>query len=489
MWAALGDQASTMSNTSVSTSANTMNYTELTARTQFILDRAAFLKDVWRALIDEGKPEADEKIKVWIDYAYVPLIARCILDRDEHTRNEAMWAVANMLGADTPAVVEATKAALTPELLKSVLDYVFTESNETVRCAAFLLNNYARFGNMSYSDAQSLVYTTCVKGITATGKTATGLLWAANYAAAKFPAAIPLSIVINALGDMSINKEKAQHLRRLLGCAAENDGLIHANLLEPVVTVLDRLLSEAISPDIRTEILWILANVMTEIGAPEVFFGHQDLLVDIVSTVNNTDQESLEAAFALTNFVKLVRDPAIQEYLARGVRKMSVEDVDDYSYDIYDAFYYQLLSDTYPLSRKLGKEGLEALNKYAEIYFPSVNEENDREVKVESNGDINVTVPSVVVAVPLSHETEAPVPCAFELLYGGDRGSCNSDTVRRLVSLVEQALLDSTGVGDDWAKVPLDTELTVGDLVTLQHMGYVFDGEWLGVNPTIYSGY
>lgn len=487
---------------------NANTYTELTARTQFVLDRIAFLKDVGLTLMDEGKPAADAKINVWLSNAYIPLIVRCIKSEDEAVRVEAIWTVANMLGADTEAVREATKNALTEELLKAVLDYVFLESKDTVKCSAFLLSNYARFKNISYAEAHSIVYSACAKGIITNGKAATDLLWAANYAAEKFPAAIPLSLVVNTLGDKSISKDKARLLRRLLGLASEQNGIIHANLLEPTIRVLERMLEDVNSSSVRAEIFWILSNVLTEQGAPEIFFTHKKLLQTTIDESSMASNAGLQATYTLANFVTQVTDTVIQESLARGAAKTSMADVDDvYAFDVYDTFY-QLSFNENAMLRALGAEGLSALLRYADIYYPAIPEyddsdENTEEIESEKDAqDINMEIEEPIkVTVPLARTEEniAPeadknewhirVPCAYELLYGSDRASCESRTVRDLVGRVEQAMSDPTIEGDGWVKVPMDTVLSVGDLVTLQHMGYVFDGEWLGVNPTIYSGY
>lgn len=495
-------------------------YTELQARTQFILDRAAFLKDVGLTLMSEGQPEADAKINVWVNNAYIPLVVRCIKSEDEPVRVEALWTVANMLGADTATVREATKNALTSELLKSVLDYVFLESKDTVKCAAFLLSNYARFKNMSYADAQAIVYAACAKGIITNGKAANDLLWAANYAADKFPAAIPLSLVVNTLGDVTLSKDKVRQLRRLLGIAAENNGLVHQGLLEPALVALERQLSVSQASGVRAELFWILSNVLTEPSAPEVFFTHKNLLQMAIDESTLATNAGLQASFALANFVTLVKDAAIQSELGRAfVTEMTVLTMEEYAFQIHELFVNLEDCESATL-RNLAAEGLAAMKSYADIYYPQVDMEDDDdktlevysedddydapEIKMEVEESIKSTGPvitaSVVPTVPLarSEENVAPaapaaaagrVPCAYELLYGSDRASCESATVRHLVGLVEHAMSDPDVEGDGWVKVPMDTMLSVSDLVTLQHMGYVFDGDWLGVNPAIYSGY
>lgn len=524
--AALATPASTMiSPAPAMNNAAAAAYTELQARTQFILDRAAFLKDVGLTLMDEGKPVADAKINVWLNNAYVPLIVRCIKSDDAAVRIEALWTVANLLGADSDAVREATKAALTSDLLRSVLDYVFLESKETVECAAFLLSNYARFKNLSYADAQAIVYSACAKGIIVNGKAANDLLWAANYAADKFPAAIPLSLVVNTLGDVTLTKEKSRQLRRLLGIAAEQDGLVHANLLEPVMNVLMRMLETAAEPAVRAELFWILSNVLTEPTAPDAFFNKKDLLQATIDESCEGTNAGLQALYALANFVTLTKDAAIQSDLGSAVA-LDLEHMgatNEYAFDIHEIFS-QLESAKSAVLRALGSEVLSAMRGYADIFYPEVevinmeDEDEDEEMsddEEESRDDVpyygeasityinpEITAPTIPLAHteesiaptssvvdPSGNEWNVRVPCAYELLYGSDRASCESRTVRRLVAMVEQAMADPDAEGDGWVKVPMDTVLSVGDLVTLQHMGYVFDGEWLGVNPAIYSGY
>jgi hypothetical protein len=495
---------------------NASAYSELTARTQFILDRAAFLKDVGMTLMDEGQPAADAKINVWLNNAYIPLIVRCIKSEDADVRVEALWTVANLLGADNEVVSAATKAALTSDLLKSVLDYVFLDSKETMECAAFLLSNYARFKDLSYSDAQTIVYAACAKGIIANGKAASDLLWAANYAADKFPATIPLSLVVNTLGDLTLTKEKSRQLRRLLGNAAEKDGLVHTNLLESVMSVLTRLLETTTDRTVRMELFWILSNILTEPRAPETLFANKGLLQVTIDESCEASDAGLQAAYALANFATMVKDAVIQSDLggAMALRLQDITDGNEYAFDIHDIFT-QMESSKHATLRTLAAEVMVALESYADIFYPGVDvieidDEDEDEDEVHEDVPyygMETTAPEVVIAsptAPLAHTDEeiAPasedisrnewhvrVPCAYELLYGSDRASCESRTVRNLVSLVERAMSDPDVEGDGWVKVPLDTVLSVGDMVTLQHMGYVFNGEWLGVNPAIYSGY
>jgi hypothetical protein len=162
--------------------------------------------------------------------------------------------------------------------------------------------------------------------------------------------------------------------------------------------------------------------------------------------------------------------------------------------------------------RKIGEEAMAVLDRYAppapaeeEIIFIDDDMEDD-EIFDDEYTEATVPVVPVAPVAPtkpvLAHTAEdistgAPakedwhirVPCAYELLYGSDRASCESRTVRHLVRLVESAMADPDAEGEGWVKVPMDTILSVSDLVTLQHMGYVFDGDWLGVNPAIYRGF
>ncbi len=499
---------------------NANAYTELTARTQFILDRVAFLQDVAATLMEEGTKVSDAKINVWLSNAYIPLIVRCIKSDDEPVRDEALWTVANLLGADTIAVREETKNALTTELLNAVLEYVFLATKETVEGAAFLLSNYARFKNISYMEAQSLISTACAKGIISNGKAATDLLWAANYAADKYPAAIPLSLVVNTLGDTSISKDKARQLRRLLGLAAEQSGLVHTALLGPVIGVLERQMKVSRASGVRAELYWILSNIITEPGAPELLFNHKELLSSTINACSIATHEGLQATYALANFVTMVKDTAIQATLGTaGTLHVDYLTPDnEFAFNIWNTFE-SLHNNEHAQRHILGKEVMQVLYNFEALYYVddddetetkdmdedeyTEEEEEEEEDEDEDEDDsviIDITPPTISVPLarteeniastePAATEWNVRVPCAYELLYGSDRASCESRVVRNLVGLVENAMSDPTMEGDGWVKVPMDTIVSVSDLVTLQHMGYVFDGEWLGVNPKIYSGY
>ena len=480
----------------------TIAYTELAARTQFIMGRVAFLKDVAETLMDEGKPASDAKINVWLNNAYIPLIVRCIKSDDEAVRDDALWTVANLLGADTIAVREETKNALTTDLLQIALDCVFLDSTETVESAAFLLSNYARFKDISFADAKSIIIATCAKGVLTTGKAATDLLWTANYAADKFPAAIPLSLVVNTLGDIHFNKDKARLLVSLLGLAAEQDGLVHESLLEPTISVLERRIGATRGSGMRATLFWILSNVLTEPGAPEMFFRHKKLLNYTITASSYGSNEGFQATYALANFVTNVKDTMIQAVLACGAGSICAAVADDeegYTYDIYDTFD-QLSSSEDATLNTIGTEVMEILKHYMSLYGEDMDTEVDTDEEEEDDDSIIEDItPTPTVPLARTEENIAPatnngewhirVPCAYELLYGSDRASSESRTVRNLVGLVEQAMSDPTMEGDGWVKIPMDTIISVSDMITLQHMGYSFDSGWLGVNPTIYSGY
>lgn len=476
------------------------NYSELTARTQFILERAAFLRDVWQTLNEEGTPAADVKIQVWLNNAYVPLIVRCIRDNDQATREEALWAVANMLGADSQALRDATLAAFSREILNAVQDFVFLEEKSTVTCAAFLLSNYARFKNMSHAEAASLVPAACAKGVISKGEIAKDLLWAACYAGEKFPTTVPVSLVLNSLGDANLAKEKVRLLRRLLGTVAEQQGLISGGLLAPALQRIAEWLSRAQKDESATEWLWILANIMTEAGAPEELYHNKPLLNTVYNeAISGVGQKSVEAAMVLANYVTNMKNEALQSEVGHDAA-------------LRDLFTLLQFSENLGV-RKIGEEAMAVLDRYAppapaeeEIIY--IDDDSTEDDEIFDDEYTEATAPAVPVApvaptkpvlahtaedistgTPAKEDWHIRVPCAYELLYGSDRASCESRTVRHLVSLVERAMSDPTVEGDGWVKVPMDTILSVSDLVTLQHMGYVFDGDWLGVNPAIYSGF
>ena len=180
----------------------------------------------------------------------------------------------------------------------------------------------------------------------------------------------------------------------------------------------------------------------------------------------------------------------------------------EFAFNIWHTFE-ELQNDASASRHTLGGEVMVVLQNYEEEHYlyyvedEDEDEDEDMDEDTEDEDDDSVIQDITPTIIPLARTEEniAPdestnktewrvrVPCAYELLYGSDRASCESRAVRDLVSLVENAMSDPTLQGEGWVKVSLDTTLSVGDLVTLQQMGYVCDGEWLGVNPTIYSGY
>lgn len=464
-------------NTPATNMNNNAAYTIETARAQFLLDRVGFLKDVTATLLVEGTPEADAKIQVWLTNAYVPfipLIVGSIIHSNVSVHNGALWAVANLLGADNEAVRAATKNALAPKLMENVRDYVYQGSTDTAECAAFLLFNYARFDDMSYMEAYEIISCGYVMGLKLDGEVSTYLLWAVNYAAEKYPeaGAIRLApLIYMSLGDPNVSKEKVPLLLRLLGTATSKGGLVHGSLIGPLFTLLKGLLTRTSETGRRAELFWILSNVLTEPGAADLFFQHKELIQITIDAAVRDSNEGYEAIYALANFVTRVTDPVIQKSLACGAGAKSLAEAyaeHGYAFDIYDHFYQTSFHEKEKL-RDLGTKGLTVMMRYVETYFPEMMGTD------ESVDDISEIIGE-------AEDDDTPAPCAYELLCTST--SC-SQVVRHLVGLIKNAMAE----GDSWVKVPLDTVLSAGDLVTLQHMGYVFDCDWLGVNPAIYSGY
>lgn len=457
-------------NTPATNMNNNAAYTVERARAQFLLDRVGFLKDVTATLLVEGTPEADAKIQVWLTNAYVPfipLIVGSIIHSNVSVRNGALWAVANLLGADNETVRAATKNALAPKLMENVRDYVYRGPTGTAECAAFLLFNYARFDDMSYMEAYEIISCGYVMGLKLSGGVSTDLLWAANYAAEKYPVAGAsrlVSLIYMSLGDPNVSKEKVPPLLRLLGTTTSNNGLVHESLIGPLFTLLKGLLTRTSDTEMRAELFWILSNVLTEPGAADIFFQNKELIQMVIDAAICDSNEGYEAIYALANFVTLVTDPAIQKSLACGAGTKSLAE-HGYEFDIYDHFYQISFHEREKLCN-LGTTGLAAMSRYAETYFPAVVDESDDDDDVK---DI------------IAEEDDVSVPYASELLR---TSTSYSQVVIHLVSLIKNAMEE----GDSWVKMPQDTVLTVSDLVTLQRMGYVFDGDWLGINPAIHSG-
>jgi hypothetical protein len=485
-------------------------YSDLDARTQFVLNRVEFLKNVTDVLQNEDASSNKAKIAVWRDNNYITLIVRCIMDPNEEIYDHAIWATGNLLGSDDPQVVLMTRNAVTEEVLRRIIELAgYQILPSTVRHGVhYLIYNLTRqrmprFFNEAVG-CSLLKHALTGDHFSRDKEARTDFLAAVENVAKDEPTAVEEMLLVNAL----MAEPRPQEWRRILniiGTLAEQDGMICPTAINNLMVFFtEELAGDSKRNGSRRDMLWILSNLMTEPTTPYMFAKDHTGIKEIVQNIAweelcaGNDDANLtlgrEALFVLANFVSSVKR------IWGGLETIAAKDItDNIANDFVLEGLFSACSDhENPLIAQLGQEGLEILDSFKPVVkaeeIIDLTGDSDTESEVEDSKAESDTEDcychdgNSFLQPPLGRTNavtsyfEEPVPSAADLLLGAGRGN-ESASVRRVVNL-----LVNLPVGE-WAEVPADWTLTVADLTVLQHLGYVIQDGYVGINPEIYSGY
>jgi hypothetical protein len=499
----------------------TSSYSDLDARTEFVLNRVAFLESVRVVLNYEHTPENMQKVAVLRDNNYIPLIVRCIMDPNEEIYDRAIWATAYLIGSDDQEVATMTRAAITDDLLKRLVELAGRIPLSDVRALSQSVRNgiYYLIGNLSsYDYAMPRFFTEVVGNISLmqimladqNPKHRTIMfLDTVKKIAAKDPGAINSLFLIDALFKPELSQYHSQ-LFHIIGTLAGHDSMICSLGISKLMTYfIEQLTSDDdnVNTNItRQEMLWVLSNIMTEPSAPAYFVGEHKELKSLVESIawvelafNEEADEAVgyEVLFALANYVgskhlseefkeNIANDDDLAALFGACLDhdNAKIAAVAREGFDLISQMISTFCPDKYCEDcgeTSCGGDDVHAIKKLVETHCDECCEENcddencDNEICDDTEND----------APP--HESvyglcEKPVPSASDLVLGERRGN-ESAAVRRVVSL----LVDSPA--GEWVEVPSDWTLTISDLTTLQHLGYTIKDGYVGINPEIYAEY
>lgn len=518
-------------NKMIASSSAPATYSDLDARTQFVLNRVEFLKSITEVLQHEDRAENKAKITVWRDNSYIPLIVRCILDPNAEIYDHAIWATGNLLVSDDEQVALMTRNAITEEVLRRIIELAgYQILPPTVRRGVnYLIYNLTRqrmprFFNEAVG---CTLLKNALAGNALTGdhfgrdsEARTDFLAAVQNIAKDEPTAVEEMWLVDAL----VAEPRPHGWRRILniiGTLAEQDGMICPTAISKLMVFFTKELNgESKRNGSRRDMLWILSNLMTELTTPYLFAVDHKELKEIIQNIaweelcaGNDDADvtlGREALFVLANFMSGVKR------IWGGFKNTVGEDIkNNLANDfVLEGLFSTCADHENPLIAQLGQESLEILDSFKPVvvkteppsaadlllglfnsFKPVVKSEpdvidltEDTESEVEDNDAETDTEDECYVHPPLARTnavvscSEEPVPSAADLLLGAGRGN-ESANVRRVVNL-----LVNLPVGE-WAEVPADWTLTVADLMVLQHLGYVIQDGYVGINPEIFSGY
>jgi hypothetical protein len=480
--------------TTINTKMNTTIYSDLDARTQFVLNRVDFLKSVAEVIQNEDDAENVAKITVWRDNNYIPLIVRCILDPNEEIYDHAIWATGNLIGSDDDKVSLMARTAVTDDVLYRLIQIASQNTLSIImrRGVNYLIYNMTREKTPSFFN--EAVCGDLLKNMlehTHSKEARNDFLAAIENISKYNPSVIQTQVIVETL-----LKDTLPHgwrrLLKVIGTLAENDGMLSPTAIDRLMTFFIRNLKSS-RTRIRHEMLWVLSNIMTEIASPVLFIKYHAELKEIVHNIawdelcdgkDDADTASgREALYVLANFVISAKDMSAE---------FKANIADDFTLEaLFNACVYHDDSKV----AQIGNEILELLVSFKPQIIDLTedtesevedNEEETEEEEEEEEDECYIHPPRVQLAQ--TNEAihcdccEKPVPSAADLLLGEGRGN-ESASVRRVVNL-----LLNLPVGE-WAAVPSDWTLTVADLTVIQHLGYTITDGYIGINTHVYSGY
>ena len=478
----------------------TVSYSDLDARTEFVLNRVAFLESVTEVLQDENTSENKQKVAVWRDNNYITLIVRCIMDPNQETFDRAIWATGNLLVSDDTQVATMTRTAITEDVLNRLVQLAgsFTLAPTVRNGVHYLLGNLSRYSlPIFFTEAvgNSLLKTvlTDKRVVNMNLKAQIDFLETIKNIAKKDPGAINEHPLIDALfnPDQSAIYSRLFHI---IGSLAEQDSKISPLGICKLMTYFTNQLAASEADISHREMLWVLSNIMIEPTAPAHFVGKHNDLKSLVESIawhelvtrdeDGDEDVGYDALFVLVNFIHGAKylSEEFQKNLANdlGLAPLFVaclihenDKVVAVARKGFDLIA-QIRSTFYPVQPV---EAVELVESYCDdTETDTVYAENDAETDTEN--DVIVTIENNVTVTTC----EKPVPSASDLALGARRGN-ESGAVRRVVSLLVNA-----PVGE-WIEVPSEWTLTISDLTTLQHLGYIIKDGYVGINPEIYCTY
>jgi len=458
-------------------------YTELSARTAFILNRKKFLNDICEMMQgDEASTACRALLAVLLNNDYIPVVAQLMGDADQETRDFASWAMGNLVGADTKAVADAAVAAAL-EQLPIMFENLRSSLNPLQRASSFLLCNLSRLtGSVEIRDhVMAILENEEVSDFGKTSRIDLLAILARNSDVTHYSYR-----AVNSLLNLftEANNDELLYLLRILGDVTANQA-IHAEQYELVYDLVEGLLYGDKHEKKFKTILWMLSNVITDAGAADVFVEHRLLFNRICEMATTPDKPvtRYNALFCLANCIACVRSDAKKELLRRseefrGAFQQTRMNQDNFqsTLDLLAALDKAVVSAAAAAPAAPEEDSDSDYDDLPDLIDENGNVVNEKPCErsglYQSGCWCNETQQPAAAPIPIPF---GPVPSAIDLCMGARRNDL-SPTVRYLVGFV----VNST---DNWTPLPSDTVLTIKDLCALEALGYIISRGYIGVNP------
>jgi hypothetical protein len=484
-----------------------MPTTELQLRTEFILDRMKFLDNVSEAVNCEEQVGASQFLRLLVENNYPAVITRLLTDSNLKARDAAIWALANLLGADTKNVREAANVACAEVENKVFDNLIGAPSDDIQRSVAYLLYNWAReFGDNEDVDETllRLLENGFVRGVKKMG-VRVDLLHAVRAALGRTRAGEKAAReIVNLLAAAPASKKEMAVLLDAFGeiCSEEESSAFAAEDQPAVFDLFEQLFQSELMGGQRREVTWALSNFICDGDLADKFFTRWELRKDMTFQCEDVDMcLREEACWVLVNAIARARWESTRMDISTdyGLRYAlcAVETTCKKGSILYKAVHEALdkLSEWEALYTSLEEsDGETEIAEEEGAGMVSAWEQEEEELLEYIPEDVSgeTILPAVnaadhamfapffgAAAAPCV-ATETPLPSAIEMLVDPSHRN-GSAALRGLVHALKLAGPNA------WVPVPAGTMLSIEDLTLMGSLGYMISQGHFGINPFMTS--
>jgi len=452
-------------------------YTNTTFLPALVKNPRKVLDDICEAVHHEDQEDSAMFLQMLVINNSIPVIAGLIDSTDRRLSSGSLHLLGNLLAADTRNVAVATNQALLPfqarifEHLDGILP--------VQKMAAYLLYNWVRLFKNRSVDEQFLQRVDDDFLYRAGTSARTDLLYATLSVVDRFPANRATMMSLLKLVPNTVNPSNMSVLLDAIGSVAESNSQYREDDYSYMFYVFEGILDTVEAQEnghvLLKKALFALSNLVVDDGAADLFLDDSFMLKKVLSCMTAEHGRAVrgEATWVLSNAITKAtkHDVFLSENQA-----------------IYDALTNIYTMPCYPKTIEVATEALAKLDNLRSFYddMPDLEEIPQYDEFEYSDNDFPCPYLSrseVRSEVPVLNQVEEPIPAAYTLVlqdkFRNSGPVMGSATVRGLVERLREVGTQSY--------VPLDPAmpLTVGDIATIERLGYYIACNVFCVHPYI----
>jgi hypothetical protein len=479
-------------------------YTNTTFLPALVKNPRKVLDDICDAVHHEDQEESAMFLQMLIINNSIPVIAGLIDSTDRRLSTGSLHLLGNLLAAETRNIAVATNQALLPFQARIFehLDGVMPVQ----KTAAYLLFNWIRLFNNPSVDKQFMERVNSGFLYQASMSARTDLLYATLRVVDRYPATRATMMSLLKLVPNTVNPINMGVLLDAIGSVAESNSQYQEDDYSYIFCVFEGILDTVEAQEkghvLLKKALFALSNLVVDDGAADLFLDDSFMVKKVLACMTADHGRAVrgEATWVLSNAItkETDHDAFLSDHEA-----------------IYDALCNIFTMPNYPRTIEVATEALAKLDRIRSVYddMPALEEipqYEDEETQyddfeysesdfpcpcpcptqtpylshTEVHSEVPTQIPTEVPAkVPVLNQVEEPIPAAYTLVlqdkFRNKGPVMGSATVRGLVERLREVGTQSY--------VPLDPAmpLTVGDIATIERLGYYIACNVFCVHPYI----